>query len=42
MEERAVVIIPSEGSRPIVWVKWGASASAVVPGPQPMSRRVAR
>jgi hypothetical protein len=42
VEVRAVLIMPSEGSRPITFVKWGARARAVVPGPQPMSRRVSR
>lgn len=40
VEERAVSIMPSEGSRPRTCLKCGARARAVVPGPQPTSRRV--
>ena len=38
--ERAVLIMPSEGSRPMTLAKCEASARAALPGPQPMSRRV--
>ena len=39
-KERALLIMPSDGSRPIARVNCGASAWAAVPGPQPTSRRV--
>ena len=35
--ERAVLIMPSEGSMPIAWANCGAMARAAVPGPQPTS-----
>jgi len=38
--DRAVLIIPSEGSMPMAWVKRGASSRMAVPGPQPTSRMV--
>lgn len=40
LRRRAVFIMPSEGSRPMVWENDGARARAVIPGPQPTSRRV--
>lgn len=39
-EARAVVTIPSDGSRPITFVKYWASLKVAIPGPQPRSTTV--
>lgn len=39
---RAVLIMPSEESRPMACAKCGARLRVTVPGPQPTSRRVSR